>query len=59
MAYTLRMDICQRAEELVDVYLDLKNGHSGLHLIEKARGAVHGLRDKLQNQIEVDFIFLD
>lgn len=44
---------------MVDVYLDLKNGHSGLHLVEKARSAVHGLGDKLQNQVEVDLILLD
>lgn len=36
MADTLRMDICQGTEQLVDVYLDLKNGHRRLHLVEKA-----------------------
>lgn len=36
MTDTLRVDVRQGAEELVDVYLDLENGHGGLHLIEEA-----------------------
>lgn len=44
MADTLGMNVCQRTKELVDVNLDFKDGHSGFHLVEKARGAVNGFR---------------
>ncbi len=35
MADPLGVDVRKRAEELVDVYLDLENGHGGLHLVEE------------------------
>ena len=34
MADSLRMDVCERPEELVNVKLDLKNRHGRLHLVE-------------------------
>ena len=36
MADALGVDIRKGAEELVDVYLDLENGHGGLQLVEIA-----------------------
>lgn len=43
------MDVGKRAEELVDVELDLENGHDGLHLVEVARCTVDGLRYEFKN----------
>ena len=34
MANSLRMDIGEGAEQLVDIQLDLEYGHGGLHLVE-------------------------
>lgn len=36
MTDALRVDIRKGAEELVDVYLDLENGHGSLHLVKEA-----------------------
>lgn len=58
MADALGMDVGERAEELVDVKLHFEDGHYRLHLVEVARGAVHGLRDVLKHEVEVDFVFL-
>ena len=58
MTDALRVDVGKRAEQLVDIELDLENRHGGLHLIEIARCAVDGLRNELLDEIEVDFIFL-
>lgn len=35
MTDALRVDVREGAKELVDVYLDLENGHGGLHLVEE------------------------
>lgn len=58
MADPLRVDVRERAEELVDVDFDLKNGHCSLQLIEVAGGAVYSLGDILEDEIQVDFFFL-
>ena len=58
MTDALRMDIGKGAEELVDVYLDLEDGHRRLHFVEETRGAVHSLRHELKDEVEVDFVFL-
>ena len=58
VADALRVNVGERAEQLVDVKLDLENWHGGLHLIEKARCPVDGLGDVLLDEIEVDFVFL-
>ena len=58
MAYTLGMDVRQRTKKLINVDLYLEDRHGRLHLIEKARRAVHRLRHKLEHQIKVHLIFL-
>lgn len=58
VADALGVDVGERAEELVDVQLDLEDGHGGLELVEMSRGAVDRLRHVLLHQVEVDFIFL-
>jgi hypothetical protein len=52
------MDVGQRSKELVDVQLDLEDRHRSLHLVEVSRSSVDGLWDVLEDEIEVDFIFL-
>ena len=52
------MNIRKGAKELVNVYLDLEDGHGGLHLVEETRGSVHRLRYKFKNEVEIDFFFL-
>lgn len=46
MADSLGMNVRKRTEKLIDVDLDLKNGHGRLHLIEKAGSTVYGFRHK-------------
>jgi hypothetical protein len=58
MADALRVDVGERAEQLVDVELDLEDGHDRLHLVEVARGAVDSLGHKLEDEVEVHFILL-
>lgn len=58
MADALGVYVGQSPEELVDVELHLKNRHSGLHLVEVSRSAVHRLRNILLHQVEVNFILL-
>lgn len=58
MTDALRVNIRQTTEELVGVEFDLEHRHGGLHLAEVARCTVDGLRDILEDQIEVHFIFL-
>lgn len=58
VADSLRVDVGERTEELVDVQLDLQNWHGGLHLVEVAGGPVHGFGNELEHQVEVDLIFL-
>lgn len=52
------MDVGQGSEELVNVELDLENGHGRLHLVEEPRCSVDGLGDKLLNKVEINFVFL-
>lgn len=40
------MNVGERTEQLVNVELDLENGHDRLHLVEVARSAVDRLRDE-------------
>lgn len=58
VADPLRMDICQRAEKLVDVQFYFEDRHRGPHLVEVPGCAVHCLGDILEDEIEVDFILL-
>lgn len=58
VADTLRVNVGERAEELVDVQLDFEDGHNRLHLVEVARSTVHGLRNKLEHEIQVHLVFL-
>jgi hypothetical protein len=58
VADALRVDVGQRAEQLVDVQLDLENGHDGLELAEVSGGAVDGFGDVFQDQVEVDLVSL-
>lgn len=52
------MDVGKRAEQLVGIELDLKNGHDGLHLVKVARRTVDCLWDIFKYQIEVHLVFL-
>lgn len=58
VADPLGVDIGQGTEQLVDVKLDLEDGHCRLHLIEVPRGAVHGFGNKFLDQVQVDLILL-
>lgn len=58
MTNSLRMNIGKRAKKLIDVELDFEERHGGLHLVEVARGTIHGLGDILEHEIEVDFVLL-
>lgn len=58
MTNTLRVNVRQRSEQLVDVEFDLQDRHGCLHLVEVARGSVDRLGDVLEDKVEVDFIFL-
>jgi hypothetical protein len=58
VADALRVDVCERAEELVDVELDFEDGHNRLHLVEVARRTVHGLGNELKHEIQVDLVLL-
>jgi len=58
VADSLGMDVGERAEELVDVQLDLEDRHGGLELVEMAAGAVDGLRHILKHQIQIYLILL-
>ena len=58
MTDPLRVDVGERTEQLVNVELDLKNGHDRLHLVEVARSAVNGLRNEFEHEIEVDLVLL-
>jgi hypothetical protein len=52
------MDVCQRAEELVDVKFDLQDRHDSLHLVEISRSTVDGLGDIFEDQVEIDLVSL-
>lgn len=58
MTDALRVDVGERAEQLVNVQLDFENGHDGLHLVEVTGGAVDCLGDELEDEIQVHLIFL-
>jgi len=59
VADALGVDVGERAEELVDVELDLEDGHRRLHLVEESRGPVDGFRNEFLHEIEVDLILLE
>lgn len=58
MADALRVNVGERAEELVDVELNFEDWHRGFQLIKVTRSTIHGLGYKLQYQVQVYFIFL-
>ena len=58
MTNALGVYVGERAEELVDVQLDFEDRHGRLEFVKVPRGAVHGLRNKLEYQVQVYFIFL-
>jgi hypothetical protein len=58
MADALGVNVCESAEELVDVKLDFEDWHGRLHLVEISRGPVDRLRDVFLYEVEVDFILL-
>ena len=55
---TLRVNVRQRAEELVNVEFDFERGHGGLHLVEVARCAVNRFGHVFEDKVEVDLFFL-
>jgi len=58
VADALAVDVGKRAEQLVDVQLNLEDGHGCLHLIKVAGRAVDGFGDKFEYEIEVDLVLL-
>ncbi len=58
MANALRMDVGEGTEKLVNVELDLEDGHGGLHLVEESRSSVNSLGNEFLDQVEVDLILL-
>ena len=58
MTDTLRMDIGQSSEQLVNVQLDFENRHRRFHLVEESRGTIHRLRYKLLHKVQINLIFL-
>ena len=58
MADSLRVNVGERTEQLVDVELNLENGHNRLHFVEVARSAVNGLGNELEHEVEVDLVLL-
>lgn len=54
----LRMNVCKRTEELINVKFDFQHWHGGLHLVEVAGCPVNGLWDKFKDEVQVHFIFL-
>jgi len=59
VADTLRVDVGERPEQLVDVQLDFKYRHSGFHLVEISGCAVHGLGNKFEDEVKVNLVFLN
>jgi len=53
------MDVCQRAEQLVHVQLDLENWHGLLEFDVVPAGSVHGFGYVFQYEVEVDFVLLE
>ena len=58
VADSLRVDVGERAEQLVDVELDFEDGHDRLHLVEVARSAVNRLGNKLEHEIQIHLVLL-
>lgn len=58
VADALRVDVGESAEKLVNVELDLKDWHGGLHLVEISRRAVDGLWNEFLDQVEVNLVLL-
>lgn len=58
VADALAVDVGERAEQLVNVQLDLENRHGRLHLIKVAGRAVDGFGNKFEYEIEVDLVLL-
>lgn len=52
------MDVCKGAEKLIHVQLDLKLRHGLLGFDVVPAGSIDGLRHKLENEIQVDFVLL-
>lgn len=58
MAYTNRVDIGKRAEELIHVELNLEHWHRLLKLCIMTAGAVDSFGNVFEYEIEIDFILL-
>lgn len=58
MAYPLRVDVCQRPEQLIDIQFDFQDGHHGLQLIEISRCTVDCFWYVFEDQVQVDFVSL-
>ena len=46
---SLRMNVCQRAEQLIDIDLNLQDWHGCLHLVEEPRGSIHSFGNKFED----------
>ena len=58
MADADRVDVHERAQQLVHVQFDLEHGHGLLELSIVAACAIHGFRNIFENKVEIHFVFL-
>lgn len=52
------MNVGEGAKELIDVELDLDDGHCRLQFAKVAGRTVHSLRDIFKNEVEIDLLLL-
>lgn len=58
MADTLRMNVCQRAKQLIYVKLDLQHRHRSLQLVEIPRCSINRFWYVFQNEVQINFVLL-
>jgi hypothetical protein len=58
MADALRMNICQRAKQLIYVKLDFQHGHRSFQLVEIPRCPIHCFGYVFENEVKIYFILL-
>ena len=58
VAYSLGVNVCQGAEQLVNVKFNLQHGHCSFQLVEISRRTIDRLGNIFENKIQVDLVFL-
>ncbi len=59
MANANRVNVSKRTKELIHIQFDLEHRHWLFEFCIVAAGTIDGLWDVLEDEIEVDFIFLE